>query len=145
MRWPVSTQRLRSDRILRRRIAGAATRSHLNAAERRILVILRNAGCNAVPHPNDFVFDSNPLLRGPYPTEDGPPWTYDDEPMIDAEPYLVMEAVDGASLEHMLPEQPDGPLPDSATLTSRPIRMFSKRIAGTRRQSPSWSPACPRR
>src|ERR1051326_3086811 len=25
--------------------------------ERRILVLLRNAGCNAVPHPNDFVYD----------------------------------------------------------------------------------------
>src|SRR5262249_43196611 len=30
--------------------------------ERRILVLLRNAGCNAVPHPDDFVFDTNPLL-----------------------------------------------------------------------------------
>jgi serine/threonine protein kinase len=75
--------------------------------ERRILVLLRNAGCNAVPHPNDFVFDSNPLLRGPFPTEEGPEWTYDDDAMIDSEPYLVMEAVAGRSLEQALAEQPD--------------------------------------
>jgi serine/threonine protein kinase len=75
--------------------------------ERRILVLLRNAGCNNVPHPNDFVFDSNPQLRGPFPTEDGPEWTYDDETMIDAEPYLIMEAVAGRSLEQALAEQPE--------------------------------------
>jgi serine/threonine protein kinase len=84
--------------------------------ERRILVLLRNAGCNAVPHPHDFVFDSNPLLHGPYPTEDGPPWTYDDEAMIDAEPYLIMEAVEGASLEQILAEQPDRRLPEDRSL-----------------------------
>jgi serine/threonine protein kinase len=84
--------------------------------ERRILVMLRNAGCNAVPHPNDFVFDSNPLLRGPYPTEDGPEWTYDDEAMIDAEPYLVMEAVEGTSLEEVLAAQPDRRLTEERAL-----------------------------
>ena len=30
--------------------------------ERRILVLLHNAGCTAIPHPNDFVFDRNPYL-----------------------------------------------------------------------------------
>jgi serine/threonine protein kinase len=84
--------------------------------ERRILVLLRNAGCNAVPHPNDFVFDSNPLLRGPYSTEDGPEWTYDDEAMIDAEPYLVMEAVDGVSLEQIVAQQRDQRLPEDRGL-----------------------------
>jgi len=74
--------------------------------ERRILVLLRNAGCNNVPHPNDFVFDSNPLLRGPFPTEDGPEWTYDDQTMIDAEPYLIMEMVSGRSLEQALADEP---------------------------------------
>src|SRR5437588_5227788 len=74
--------------------------------ERRILVLLRNAGCNAVPHPNDFVFDCNPLLRGPYLREDGLQWAYDDRPLIDAEPYLIMEAVIGRSLEEVLAEQP---------------------------------------
>src|SRR6195256_2893080 len=50
--------------------------------ERRILVLLRNAGCNAVPHPNDFVYDANPQLAGPYTTEDRQSWGYDDEEMI---------------------------------------------------------------
>src|ERR1051325_6450531 len=63
--------------------------------ERRILVLLRNAGCNAVPHPNDFVFDSNPNLEGPYTTEDRAEWRYADREMLDAEPYLVMEFVQG--------------------------------------------------
>src|SRR6516164_9882053 len=66
--------------------------------ERRILVLLRNAGCNAVPHPNDFVFDINPQLEGPYQTEDGEQWIYTDQDMLDAEPYLIMEAVQGESL-----------------------------------------------
>jgi serine/threonine protein kinase len=65
---------------------------------------LRNAGCNAVPHPNDFVYDANPLLAGPYSTDDGGSWTYDDEEMIAAEPYLIMEAVDGRSVEDVLRE-----------------------------------------
>src|SRR5437867_12251588 len=59
--------------------------------ERRILVLLRNAGCNAVPHPNDFVYDANPQLAGPYATDPPYPplgkggqegWTYDDDEMI---------------------------------------------------------------
>src|SRR5947199_1602406 len=75
--------------------------------ERRILVLLRNAGCNAVPHPNDFVFDANPQLAGPYPTEDGSAWAYDDREMIDAEPYLVMEAINGRPLDAVLREQPE--------------------------------------
>jgi serine/threonine protein kinase len=75
--------------------------------ERRILVLLRNAGCNAVPHPNDFVFDTNPRLAGPFETEDGAPWSYDDTEMIEAEPYLIMEALSGRSLEEMLRPGPD--------------------------------------
>jgi serine/threonine protein kinase len=74
--------------------------------ERRILVLLRNAGCNAVPHPNDFVFDANPLLEGPFTTEDGPTWAYDDSEMIEAEPYLIMEALSGRSLEELLQAAP---------------------------------------
>jgi serine/threonine protein kinase len=70
--------------------------------ERRVLVLLRNAGCNAVPHPNDFVFDTNPLLAGPFEAEDGSPWSYDDREMIEAEPYLIMEAVSGRVLEEAL-------------------------------------------
>jgi len=74
--------------------------------ERRILVLLRNAGCNAVPHPNDFVYDANPALAGPYATEDKKEWTYDDKEMLQAEPYLVMEMVAGRSLEEVLAEAP---------------------------------------
>jgi serine/threonine protein kinase len=74
--------------------------------ERRILVLLRNAGCNAVPHPNDFVYDTNPQLIGPYQAEDERDWRYDDWEMVDAEPYLVMEYVRGQSLEEVLRNAP---------------------------------------
>jgi len=84
--------------------------------ERRILVLLRNAGCNAVPHPNDFVYDTNPHLAGPYQTEDRQKWTFDDTEMIDAEPYLVMEAINGQSLEAVLKSQPDGRLSEARSL-----------------------------
>jgi serine/threonine protein kinase len=84
--------------------------------ERRILVLLRNAGCNAVPHPNDFVFDANPLLEGPYQTEDGKEWRFDDREMIEAEPYLVMEVLDGRPLEEMLRTQPGGRLAEERAL-----------------------------
>ncbi|MBI3822635.1 MAG: protein kinase [Planctomycetes bacterium] len=79
--------------------------------ERRILVLLRNAGCNAVPHPNDFVYDSNPQLEGPYTTEDKKEWKYADQSMLDAEPYLVMEAVEGQSLGQVLERAPGRKLP----------------------------------
>src|SRR6516162_8059078 len=72
--------------------------------ERRILVLLRNVGCNAVPHPNDFVYDVNPNLEGPYQTEDGGRWAYDDREMLAAEPYLVMEAITGRPLDAVLQE-----------------------------------------
>ena len=74
--------------------------------ERRILVLLRNAGCNAVPHPNDFVYDANPQLEGPYVTEDRKEWRYGDTDMIGAEPYLVMEAVEGKSLAQVIEQSP---------------------------------------
>jgi serine/threonine protein kinase len=75
--------------------------------ERRILVLLRNAGCNAVPHPNDFVYDANPQLAGPYLTEDRAEWTYADQDMLLAEPYLIMEAVHGQSLGSILGQAPE--------------------------------------
>src|SRR6266542_227761 len=74
--------------------------------ERRILVLLRNAGCNAVPHPNDFVYDANPQLEGPYITEDKKEWAYGDHDMLAAEPYLVVEAVQGQSLAQILEQAP---------------------------------------
>jgi serine/threonine protein kinase len=84
--------------------------------ERRILVLLRNAGCNAVPHPNDFVYDTNPQLAGPYPTDDGKPWSFDDNEMIDAEPYLIMEAVGGQPLEAVLKNMPGRKLSEARSL-----------------------------
>jgi serine/threonine protein kinase len=84
--------------------------------ERRILVLLRNAGCNAVPHPNDFVYDANPQLVGPYATEDRGRWTYDDTEMIDAEPYLVMEAVHGQGLDAVLEQAPEKRLSEARAL-----------------------------
>lgn len=93
--------------------------------ERRIQVLLRNAGCNAVPHPNDFVYDANPQLAGPYATEPASVphakagqggWSYDDVEMIAAEPYLIMEAIDGQSLEAVLEQAPGKKLPEARAL-----------------------------
>ncbi len=84
--------------------------------ERRILVLLRNAGCNAVPHPNDFVYDANPQLEGPYTAEDRKEWKYGDQDMLDAEPYLVMEAVQGHSLGQVLEQAPGKRLSESRAL-----------------------------
>ncbi len=84
--------------------------------ERRILVLLRNGGCNAVPHPNDFVFDTNPLLEGPYESEDGEAWRYDDAEMVAAEPYLIMEPVQGRSLADILADAPDQRLSEARSL-----------------------------
>jgi serine/threonine protein kinase len=84
--------------------------------ERRILVLLRNAGCNAVPHPNDFVYDANPQLAGPFTTEDRSEWTYADQDMLLAEPYLVMEAVYGESLAEILQKAPGHRLPEGRAL-----------------------------
>jgi serine/threonine protein kinase len=66
--------------------------------ERRIMVQLKNRGCNAIPNPNDYVFDWNPKLAGPYACDHGGDWRYDEEDMLSSEPYLVMEQVDGCPL-----------------------------------------------
>ncbi|MBI3409568.1 MAG: protein kinase [Planctomycetes bacterium] len=84
--------------------------------ERRILVLLRNNGCNAVPHPNDFVYDANPHLAGPYPTDDMSAWTYDDAEMLAAEPYLIMEAVHGQPLDMVLRQLPERRLSEARSL-----------------------------
>src|SRR5437867_10013452 len=69
--------------------------------ERRIMVILKNQGCNAVPNPNDYVYDWNPILEGPHSTEDGRDWSFDDETMLSSEPFLIMEAIDGDTVERL--------------------------------------------
>jgi serine/threonine protein kinase len=84
--------------------------------ERRILVLLHNAGCNAVPHPNDFVYDANPRLAGPYQTEDHQEWTYADRDMLLAEPYLIMDAIHGQSLAEALDKAPGKRLPETRAL-----------------------------
>jgi serine/threonine protein kinase len=66
--------------------------------ERRIMVQLKNRGCNAIPNPNDYVFDWNPKLAGPYACDDGGNWRYGEDEMLSSEPYLVMEQVDGSPL-----------------------------------------------
>ena len=80
------------------------SRHHLQT-ERRILVQLHNIGCNAVPHPNDYVFDANPALEGPHKTDAGETWQFDDFALITSEPYLVMQYVPGKSLQDLLEKQ----------------------------------------
>lgn len=80
------------------------TRHHLQT-ERRLLVRLRNSGCNAVPHPNDYVFDANPVLEGPHRAQSGEVWRFDDTELLTTEPYLVMQHVPGMSLQELLDER----------------------------------------
>lgn len=63
--------------------------------ERRVMVLLKNRGCNGIPNPNDYVFDWNPRLAEPHPDSS---WRYSDDDMLSSEPYLVMEHIDGMRL-----------------------------------------------
>lgn len=92
------------------------TRHHLQT-ERRILVQLHNGGCNAVPHPNDYVFDTNPALEGPHLTETGQWWRLDDNGLLDSEPYLVMQHVHGAHLGRVLERRARHGLPEPTALS----------------------------
>jgi serine/threonine protein kinase len=68
--------------------------------ERRIAVWLKNAGVNAIPNPNDFVFDANPFFARTHTLDEGRgTWTIDEPAIIREEPYLVMEWVDGEQLQ----------------------------------------------
>jgi serine/threonine protein kinase len=91
------------------------TRKQLET-ERRLLVLLRNQGCNAVPNPNDYVYDRNPLLEGPHDTEDGRKWKYDDESRLASEPYLVMEAIEGKTLEAIIEDDLPGGMEERRAL-----------------------------
>lgn len=67
--------------------------------ERRIMVLLKNSGCNSIPNPNDYIFDWNPWLE----TSGGDgSWKYLDENMLSSEPYLIMERMDGHTLSNEL-------------------------------------------
>jgi serine/threonine protein kinase len=83
--------------------------------ERRIMVLLRNLGCDGIATPNDYVYDWNPALEGPYRTHGADEWKYDEESMLSSEPYLIMERVAGQSAEQALDELPDG-MPEKRAL-----------------------------
>lgn len=84
--------------------------------ERRVMTLLRNRGCDAVPNPNDYVFDRNLSLPGPYVTDDSKKWRFDDEAILSSEPYLVLESIEGRTLEELLEERwPDG-MPEARAL-----------------------------
>ena len=91
------------------------SRHHLQT-ERRLLVQLRNKGCNAVPHPNDFVFDYNAVLAGPHRTFSGQEWELDDAGLLNSEPYLVMQHVAGVSLKDVLENYYRGGLEEAVAL-----------------------------
>jgi len=67
---------------------------HVIQTERRLLVRLRNAGCNAVPVPHDYVHDLNPDLAEPALGLN--------DALIETEPYLVLQRIGGISLETLL-------------------------------------------
>ncbi len=65
--------------------------------ERRIMVLLKNRGCNNIPNPNDYVFDWNPRLGDAYECDSGT-WQFQDDAILSSEPYLVMERMEGKPL-----------------------------------------------
>ncbi len=83
-------------------VEGIRRKRHHLQTERRILVQLCNSGCNAVPHPIDYVYDALPMLYGPHTMVDGETWTLDDEALLTSEPYLAMHHVPGVGLEDIL-------------------------------------------
>jgi serine/threonine protein kinase len=65
--------------------------------ERRVMVLLKNRGCNGIPNPNDYIFDWNPQLEEPFKSHDGA-WTFQDTSVLSSEPYLIMERIEGRPL-----------------------------------------------
>lgn len=90
-------------------------RHHLQC-ERRILVQLLKQGCQHIPHPNDYVFDWNPALSGPYRTPSDEVWTFDDHQLMQSEPYLVMQRVPGQNAKELLRNTYRGGFPEQQAL-----------------------------
>jgi serine/threonine protein kinase len=81
---------------------------HALQTERRLLVRLRNAGCDAVPVPIDYLYDDNPALqRPPFCDVDGQPLL--GAALLAAEPFLVLPLLEGVTLEELLAREfPEG-------------------------------------
>ncbi|MFU8805757.1 MAG: protein kinase domain-containing protein, partial [Bradymonadaceae bacterium] len=71
--------------------------------EKKMLVRFRNDGLNNVPSPNNFFHDRSLTLQDSY---EGRAGTYAlPSPVLQAEPYLVMEYIEGEILEKKLHEE----------------------------------------
>ncbi len=65
--------------------------------EKKILIRLRDEGLNNIPSPNDFFYDKSATLAPRHEGAHGAFSLPDD--LMQAEPYLVMEMIQGAPLE----------------------------------------------
>ncbi|GAC1463312.1 MAG: hypothetical protein NVSMB9_00610 [Isosphaeraceae bacterium] len=73
------------------------------------MVRLRNAGCNNVTVPNDYVHDRNPFLAEISSERADPVSPFLDPYLMDTEPYLVLQLLAGETLESLLlREYPQG-------------------------------------
>jgi len=101
---------------------------HVVQTERRLLVRLRNAGCNAVPVPVDYVYDRNPALASAHPGI---------APFLAAtEPYLVLTLLPGRTLESALEDDfPDG------LAERRALRMILPVVRTLAELHAPWRPA----
>ncbi|MBA2663392.1 MAG: protein kinase [Bradymonadaceae bacterium] len=70
--------------------------------EKKVLVRFRNDGLNNLPSPNNFFYDRSLTLAERYEGRAGHYALPGD--LLDSEPYLVMEYIDGAMLETRLHE-----------------------------------------
>lgn len=119
---PVVIKAVRSDRLApppglsdpEPVLAAVRHARHLLQTERRLTVRLRNAGCNNVAAPVDYVHDSNPDLNAL-----GLPV---DPRLAASEPYLVLAYIPGTPLDEFLRrEHPRGLDPARALSIMRPV------------------------
>lgn len=99
-------------------------RHHLQT-ERRLLVRLRNLGCQDVPHPDDYVFDTNPNASIAGCGVRNAEWTKADShsalhiphsTIEESEPYLVLQRITGATLEALISTEFPGGMDDATAL-----------------------------